>query len=98
MEKLINKNQQCAVKQGKIQSHLHSLREIVTYCREKSIEGKLLSIDQEKAFERVNHDFLHNVIEANNLSQYFRNCINIFYSKANSQVLVNQHFSDEILL
>ena len=41
----------------------------------EGIEGKLLSIDQEKAFARVNDDLLYKVLEANNLSPYFRNFV-----------------------
>ncbi|KAK3761426.1 hypothetical protein RRG08_066686 [Elysia crispata] len=67
MHKLVHKDQQCAVKGRKIQNHLHNIREIITYCKVKETPARIISLDQEKAFYRVSHSFLHKVMEARNL-------------------------------
>ena len=69
MHKLVHEDQQCAVKGRKIQNHLHNIREIITYCR---VKARNLSLDQEKAFDRVSHSFLHKILEANNISKLSR--------------------------
>ena len=68
MHKLVHKDQQCAVKGRKVQNHLHNIREIITYCKVKETPARIISLDQEKAFDRVSHSFLHKVMEASNLS------------------------------
>ncbi|KAK3738117.1 hypothetical protein RRG08_027730 [Elysia crispata] len=67
MHKLVHEDQQCPVKGHKIQNHLPNIREIITYCNAKETPARILSLDQEKAFDRVSHSFLHKVLEASNL-------------------------------
>ena len=94
MHKLVHKDQQCAVKRRKIQNHLHNIREVITCCKVKEIPARILSLDQEKAFDRVSHSFLHKVLEASNLVEYFREWIRILYDNPCSQVIVNQEVSE----
>ena len=95
MHKLVQEDQQCAVKGRKIQNHLHNIREIITYCRVKDIPARILSLDQEKAFDRVSHSFLHKVLEASNISKYVRDWIKILYDNPCSRVILNQELSEE---
>ena len=76
---LVHKDQQCAVKERKIHTHLHNIRDLITYCREKLTKAYILSIDQEKAFDRVDHNFLHLVLRECNLGQYVRDWVKIMY-------------------
>ena len=98
MNKLVHKDQQCAVKGRKIQNHLHNIRDIITYCKVKGTPARIVSLDQEKAFDRVAHSFLHKVMEASNLSGYFREWIRILYDNPCSQVIVNQEVSEAFTL
>ena len=63
MAKLIHTDQQCAVKGRKIQHHLNNLRDIIAFSRDKNINGYIINIDQEKAFDRVEHKYLQQVLE-----------------------------------
>ena len=98
MHKLVHEDQQCAIKGRKIQNHLHNIREIITYCRVKDIPARILSLDQEKAFDRVSHSFLHKILEASNISKYVRDWIKILYDNPCSRVIVNQELSEEFTL
>ena len=98
MHKLVHEDQQCAVKGRKIQNHLHNIREIITYCRIKGLPARILSLDQEKAFDRVSHSFLHKILEASNISRYVRDWIQILYDNPCSQVIVNPELSEEFTL
>ena len=98
MEKLIHEDQQCAVKGRKIQNHLHNIRETITYCQQRNIKVRIISLDQEKAFDRVSHEFLHKTLEANNLPEHFRKWIRTLYKNPTSQVIVNQELTEEIKL
>ena len=98
MHKLVYEDQQRAVKGRKIQNHLHNIREIITYCRVKGLPARILSLDQEKAFDRVSHSFLHKILKASNISRYVRVWIRILYDNPCSQVIVNQELSEEFTL
>ena len=98
MHKLVHEDQQCAVKGRKIQNHLHNIREIITYCNVKGVQARILSLDQEKAFDRVSHSFLHKVLEKSNIGKYVRDWIRILYDKPCSKIIVNQELSEEFTL
>ena len=49
---------------------LHNIKDIITLSREQAKHGYVLSLDQGKTFDRVNHDYLHNTIERRNLGKY----------------------------
>ena len=68
----MHKNQQCAVNDKKIHVHLHNLRNITTLCRGNGIKGLILSVDQEKAFNWVEHDFLHKMLDEIVLKSYIK--------------------------
>ena len=94
MNTLIYKDQQCAVKGREI--HLHNIRNLITYCRDKQTKACILSIDQKKAFDRVDHNFLRLVLKECNIGKYFRDWVQIMYDNPTSRVLVNQNLMEEI--
>ena len=57
-----------------------------------------LFLDQEKAFDRVNHDFLFKTMQAFGIGDTFINWVRTIYSNATSILNVNGYFSEKILL
>ena len=98
MELLIHENQQCATPGGKIHNHLHNTREIISHSKEKQIKGLIFSLDQEKVFNRTNHQFLHTILEEINVGQHTREWLKILYSKATSHIITNQELSKEFTI
>ena len=97
MNTLIYKDQQCAAKGRKIHTqHLHNIRDLITYCGDKQTKAYILSIDQEKAFDRVDHNFLRVVLKECYLGKYFRDWVQIMYDNPTSRVLINQNLTEEI--
>ena len=41
-----------------IAKNLHTLNDVIRYGNSKNIEAAILFLDQEKAFDRVSHEFL----------------------------------------
>ena len=58
MKEVISEEQTCTFPGRNIFSNLFLVRELIYYTKEKNIEGYILSIDQEKAFDKVNHNKL----------------------------------------
>jgi hypothetical protein len=54
----------------------------------------ILTVDQAKAFDRVEHCFLHNVFEKFGFGPDFRTWIRLLYTDISSKVLVNRFFNE----
>ena len=100
MSKLIHADQQCSIVGRKIQNHLHFIRDIITYTKEKQMQAAIISLDQEKAFDRVAHDYLLKTITAHNLGTctYIETWIKTLYKNTQSQLLVNHTLSEPFSL
>ncbi len=68
---LIGPEQTVAVKGRSIQDNLHLIREVLEGI-EDGTEAALISLDQSKAFDRVDHRFLASVLETAGFKPEFR--------------------------
>lgn len=58
----------------------------------------LVSLDQEKAFDRVNCSFFRDLLLHLGFGSNFCKWIEVFYSGVSMQILLNSHLIDKILL
>ena len=58
LPEIISKEQTCSISNGTIFNNLFLIRDITTFTKEKNNKPYLLQIDQEKAFDKIDHDFL----------------------------------------
>ena len=75
---LIGPEQTFAVKGRSIQDNLHLIREVLEGI-EDDTEAALISLDQSKAFDRVDHRFLASVLETAGFKPEFRRWISMMY-------------------
>jgi hypothetical protein len=61
--KIIGPSQSAAVPNRSIFDALHLLRNVFYYCKERNIPCLALSLDQAKALDRVEHDYLFYIME-----------------------------------
>ena len=85
---LIGPEQTFAVKGRSIQDNLHLIREVLEGI-EDDTEAALISLDQSKAFDRVNHRFLASVLETAGFKPEFRRWISMMYHNPQAVVQVN---------
>jgi hypothetical protein len=52
-------------------------------------DGALIALNQEKVYDRINHDYLIEILESLNLPQIFIKTIKALYSNAYTQVAIN---------
>ena len=57
--------------------------------RLKQLPAAIISLDQEKAFDRVNHNFLQRVLEKFNFGPDFRRWVRVIYTDISSLVINN---------
>ena len=91
---LVHTDQTCAIPGRNIHQHTHFIRDFITYSETNNISTCILSIDQEKAFDRLAHSFLFKVLDACNFGPYFSSWIRILYEDPKSSVIVNHEISE----
>ena len=95
---IVDPDQTCSVPGRSISSNLVLLRDTLAFIERTNEVGILVSLDQEKAFDRVDRSFLLNLLELFGFGPWFRACIATLYEGSYMQVLVNDFLSDPIPL
>ena len=89
-------NDQTCIPGRNIASNLHTLNDIVKYANSKNIEAAILFLDQEKGFDRVDHQFLIKTLKHLNFGDYFISWIEIILNDITSCVKINGFLTDKI--
>ena len=95
---IVDPDQTCSVPGRSISSNLVLLRDTLAFIKCTNEKGILVSLDQEKAFDRLDRTFLLNLLELFGFGPLFRTCIANLYKGSYMQVLVNDFLSDPIPL
>lgn len=86
----------CTVNQS-CSTNLIDVRTIIAKAAEsKRFKGFLLSVDLEKAFDKVNHVFLWKVLEKFGVPERFINCIKNLYESATSRIIFNGILTSDV--
>ena len=64
----------------------------------ENTEAAFIFLDQEKAFDRVNHDFLFRTMEAFGIGEGFIQWVRKIYANATAVLNINGHLSRQIQL
>jgi hypothetical protein len=89
IHKLISKEQTAFVSGRYIGDAVRTVADVMYYTKDKNIPGILLCIDFEKAYDSVDHNFLHKIINVFNFGKSFQNWIKTFYYNTESCVMNN---------
>ncbi|CAH1233538.1 Hypp784 [Branchiostoma lanceolatum] len=86
---VVQVDQSCGIPGRSITDSLCLLRDIAAYVNDKNLPCVFLALDQEKAFDRVDHDFMINILERLGFGPAFRKNVATLYSYVSSKVIVN---------
>ena len=95
---VINYDQTCGIPDRTIFENLFRLRDITQLAKQNNTDAILINIDQEKAFDRVNHQFLQRTLAQMNFGPSFRRWIEVLYARANCRIINNGWISDPVNL
>ena len=95
---IVSRDQTCGVPGRFIGENVAFLRDIVDFCTFTGVPAALLSLDQEKAFDRVDWSFLRSTLFALGFGQSFIGWVDLFYKNSSSAVNVNGNVSSCFLL
>ena len=86
---VVSPDQSCGIPGWSPAENVRLLLDVACYADQNNIGGTILSLDQEKAFDRVEISFLLKVLERMGFGPSFRNWIGLLYTDVHSAVSVN---------
>ena len=73
-------------------------RDFIDLANSENIQTAFIFIDQEKAFDRVDHGMLFKTMKAFGIGQGFIRWVHQIYSNATTKIQINGHLSEKIPL
>ncbi|CAG2250566.1 unnamed protein product [Mytilus edulis] len=98
INKLVDIKQTGAGEEKNIFDNIISISDIFDHMNLNDIKGFLINFDQEKAFDKIKHEFLIKVLKKMNLPVEFVRWIKILYKDIKSKIQVNGQLTEEILI
>ena len=86
---IVSYDQTCGIPGRTISENLMLMRELIEYADRADIPLAILSLDQEKAFDRVDWSFLQRILIKFGFGDSFRQWISLFYTNIESAVVIN---------
>ena len=86
---VINEDQTCGIPGRTINSNLSLLRDIVNYTNSEKIPAAIICLDQLKAFDRVDWNFIYRTLSAMNFGPNFIKWVRILYTDISSSIKCN---------
>ena len=93
MSRIISPEQTCCVPGRDIADNIMSIRDVIDLISLNNKEGYIVKIDQEKAFDRVSHNFILKVLKKFNFGNHFISWIKLLYKDIKSRVKINGHLT-----
>ena len=90
---VVNKDQTCGVPGRFIGENVALLRDVADYASRSNVPVAILSLDQEKAFDRVDWSFMRKTLVAMGFGDSFVGWVDLFYRGVRSSVNVNGYLS-----
>lgn len=95
---LFGKEQTCANDHSSIFNNLMMIRDAVLINEDLSVNTALLSLDFNKAFDRVNHEYLWKICRKIGMPENLLNFIKNTYQHASSKVMINGYLSKSVII
>ena len=90
---LVHPNQAGFIPKRSIFDHTHLAKSIISYAKAMDIDGAIVALDQEKAYDKIRHEYLWETMKEFNLPQPFTNTVKALYSHAYTHVAINGELS-----
>ena len=90
---LIHSDQKGFIPTRKLDDAVLKTIHLINYCVRENIPAYLLFLDQEKAFDRVDRQYLFKVLEAFNFPPLIINMIKQIYAKTSARISINNQLS-----
>ena len=95
---IVHPDQTCGVPGRSIFSNLQLVRDLLDMTNKTDETGILVPLDQEKAFDRVDHEFLMRTLAKLGFRPVFCQWVSLFYNNVFSRIISNGKLSDPVFL
>ena len=95
---LIHRDQAGFIKGRNIYDQVKLAKLIIDYGKIKKQNGAIVALDQEKAYDKILHPYLWEVLEKFDIPQHFIKTIKHLYKDASTSVLINGILSDPFIV
>ena len=92
---VVSPDQSCGIPGRFMGENVHLLHDIVNYSSMEGVSGAILSLDQEKAFDRVEWSYLAKVLVRMGFGESFRSWVRLLYTEVFSAVTVNSFVTEQ---
>lgn len=86
---IVHPNQAGFIPGRGLQDHTRTTQTIIEYCELTGKKGCIVALDQEKAYDKIDHTYLWKVLEKFGFPKQFINLIQNLYKDAKTSVIVN---------
>ena len=93
IEHLIHSDQAGFIRNRSIFNHIRLAKTIIDYAEAAEENGAIVALDQEKAYDKIKHDYLWTTMEKFGIPRTFINTVRSLYSNAHTMVAINGTFS-----
>ena len=93
LDTVLSERQTCSVPGRSIFQNLNYIRDIIFYCDVNKINGYILSVDQEKAFDMLDRDFVIKIMRKMNFGERFIQWLEVIFNENISRILLNGYIS-----
>ena len=73
-----------------------TLKTILEYVKVKNLKANFISLDNEKAFDRLEHNYMFKVLEKFKFPNRYIRWIKVIYNDINSKVMVTGKLTEKI--
>ena len=89
IHKMIHSDQAGFIPKRSIFNHIRLATTIINYAEVMEVDGAIVALDQEKAYDKIRHDYLWKCLDAFKLPGLFINTVKSLYANAYTQVAIN---------
>jgi hypothetical protein len=94
IDSLVHRDQAGFIPKRSIFDQIRLAKAIINYAEATEEDGAIVALDQEKAYDKINHEYLWEVLNAFNLPETFTKTLKSLYQNASTQVAINGFLSD----
>lgn len=89
IHKMIHPDQAGFIPKRSIFNHIRLASTIINYAEVMEVDGVIVALDQEKAYDKIRHDYLWKTLDTFNLPNLLINTVRSLYENAFTQVAIN---------
>jgi hypothetical protein len=90
---IIHRDQAGFMKGRRIEDQTELIKLMISACEVEEVNGVIVCLDQEKAYDKISHDFLFRSLRKFGFSVHFVNTVQSLYSDAHTVVIINGEVS-----